>query len=327
MNWRALSLAAFGLSQLLFANSAWVVASNEILFIDAHDQQTALTGHSVHSSTVNPDNCHLWIQTGTQLLELSPSLQINTQIDSNDEILGDKLTDGLWLTVNEEIWTLRDKIGRVQSQFPAVTPAPQRLVSFSPDIFWTLDFKKELNSLNLVSFDSTGKLIISRSVSKKAELWTSPFLVAPLGTREIWIGYTAGTPSHSYSPQLERWSESGEMLNKHLFSHRGLFLGMALTPVNSIMIARDIPSDPFTVPLFTFIDEMDHLFDLNPLFSLEDNFIIRSMDSNERSIWTYEKSILGDTNKKIVKRDFFSSQEKVFPIKESAWKIHACSVQ
>lgn len=327
MFWLSLFLIIFGLNNSLFASSAWVVGPEEIIFIDSHHHLSSLTRYSVQSSLVDPDTCHLWFQTGNKLMKMGPNLEVIHRIDSTDQILGDKLTTGYWISVNQDIWTLRDKKGHTQSRFPAPFSAPSGLVSLNPNSFWSLDFKKENNSLRLISFDLGGNVLASYPVSKKAELWSLPFLLTPPGTNELWIGYTAGTMSHSYSPQLERWSTEGKILNKLSFSHRGLFLGMVLTPRNTVIIARDIPSDPFTVPLYTFIDEFNRFFDSNPLFSIEDNYIIRSLDSYDRSLWTYEQSILGSANKKIVKRDFISSQEKIFQIKESAWKIHACSVQ
>jgi len=317
----------FAFSSFLKADSAWVVGPEELLFINSQNQTSSVTQHSVQSSLVDPRTCHLWIQTGQEFLELTPSLKVMKRIESSDRILGYKLKGDLWISLNNGIWDVRTFDGQIQSRLPAPIENPVDLELIDSKDFWTLSFNEQDKRLELVSFNSQGNILSSHLISSKAELWHRPYLLRNPHSEELWVGYTMGTATHAYSPKIERWSLRGKKLNEHLFPHRGLLLGIATSPNNSILLARDIPSSPFTVPLFTFIDEINPFFQFATLFSLEDNYIIRSLDSEDRWIWSYETSILGSTEKRIVKRDFYSGQEKVFTVKDAPWKIHACSLQ
>ncbi|NBT58236.1 hypothetical protein EBT16_05580 [bacterium] len=308
-------------------NSVWIIGEKTVSFYSPNQEVQTLEGISAQSSLVDPKTCHLWVQSQEGLLQIFPSLKVQTKTTSKEKILGSEILEDFFITFSDTSWTVRALSGDPVRSFPSLASQPVGLQGNKQIGFWSLQFDREENHLDLIHFDEFGKLLWSKPVSQSAELWSLPKLILIPALDQIWIGFTASSTTHAYSPMVELWTTNGERVKKYPFSDRGLLLDTCTTPNQDFLLARDIPSSPYTVPLFSFIELLSPSEKPKLLYQAFDNYLISSLQCSSDGFWVLQKSVLGGQKPLLVELSGQMQEKIVHSLKEPAWKIHACSLQ
>lgn len=316
------SLLTFGSTQ-----AVWIMSEKAISFYSPDKGIQVLEGISAKKSLVDPETCNLWVQSQNRLLQISPNLEIQKEISTPDSLLGAEVLDGIFFSTSHESWTLRDKAGESVRIFPSLISSPETLQGNLKSGFWSLQFLREKNVLEIIHFDSEGQMLWKRPVSTKVELWSDPKLNLLTKQDQLWISYTASSNSHAYSPVVELWTPRGDKLKTFSYSDRGLLLDACTTDDEAFLISRDIPSSPYTIPLFSFLELLTPDTKPKTLYQASDNYLINSLQCRSNVIWALQKSVLGGQNTLLVELSAKMEEKRVLPLKEPAWKIHACSLQ
>ena len=273
------------------------------------------------------EGCSLWIRKEQQLLKLSASLEIVTTLDSNESFLGEETLGGLIGTRSDHFWNYRNHQGELVAQLPAIAQFPLQTQGGLESGFWVLDFYEKEKKLLLIHYNSSGKLIWSHTVSSGLDLWKKPRLFFDPKKNLLWIGYTVTTSTNIYSPRVELWATHGERLNTYDYPHKGVLQDACLTAQGHFLISRDIPSAPYTAPLFSFIDSWDPLVTVTQIDKSLENDLIPSISCNQDQIWALHSSLFGGENTRLELSDPVKKSKLVLSLKDPAWKIHACSLE
>jgi hypothetical protein len=309
------------------SSSVWIIGEKNLSFYSPTEGLQTFPELTAQSSLVDPNTCSLWVQSQGRLFKFSPGITIQKEIISSEKLLGSTTSDGLFITFSDELWTIRETEGNKVRSFTALAAHPVNLEGNSKAGFWSLDFNQEKNALNLIHFSLEGQSLWSKPVSKNVELWSQPKLNLIQSLEQLWISFTASSTSHAYSPHVELWNPKGDLKKSYPFSDRGLLLDTCTTENGSFLISRDIPSSPYTVPLFSFLELLSPLTEPKSLYQAFDNYLISSLQCQSDSLWTLQKSVLGGQNTRLVELSPKMEEKNVLVLKEPAWKIHACSLQ
>lgn len=305
----------------------WIISEKKISFYSPDRGIQELEGITPKSSLVDPATCTLWVQSENHLLQVLPSFQIKKDIVSSEALLGSETIEGLFISFTDKHWSFRNLEGNIVETFPSLASHPTQLQGTRKAGFWSLDFQEDENRLDLISFNAQGKHRSSWVISDQPELWSEPRLNWVQNTDQLWISYTASSMAHAYSPIVELWNTKGEKLKTLAYSDRGILLDTCTTVNHEFLLARDIPSSPYTVPLFSFLELLTSSEKPKSLYQGHDNNLISSIQCRSNAIWTLQKSVLGGQSTLLVELSPKMEEKNVLPLKEPAWKIHACSLQ
>ncbi|MFM8269385.1 MAG: hypothetical protein ACKN9V_04280, partial [Pseudomonadota bacterium] len=248
-------------------------------------------------------------------------------LSTSESLLGSEILDNIFISTSEEIWTLRNAQGIPIRQFPALASQPVQLQGNRKSGFWSLQFQKENNFLEVIYFNSRGEVIWSKPVSKNTDLWSQPKLNYISKRDQLWISYTTASIHHAYSPLVELWNSKGEKIKIFPYSDRGVLLDTCKTVNDEFLVSRDIPSSPYTVPLFSFLELLTPDSKPKSIYQAGDNYLISSIQCRPDAIWALQKSVLGSQSTLLVELSPKMEEKNVIVLKEPAWKIHACSLQ
>lgn len=92
-------------------------------------------------------------------------------------------------------------------------------------------------------------------------------------------------------------------------------------------MASDLPHSSFSVPLFSFLDLFSSDMNIKRLHTLEQNWLVASLDCSDTETWILQKSLFGGQNSQLVEWSSFMGEKIHLDFQEPTWKIHLCSVQ
>lgn len=305
----------------------WLVGKNSVALFLNETHYQVLTDIEPKSSLIDPVTCNLWVQSKTELLKLNTQLQVLKRIPSAERILGNTLLEDSFFTIQENQWTQRDREGNPIQNFKSPLSFPIDWVGNTQMGFWTLDFQESQKKLSLVHMNHSGQAIWDKTISEKRDLWGTPQLHWSSDHSWLWVGFTASSPEHAYSPQLDLWLDSGRRLKTLQFSERGLLLGSCLQKDGSIWVARDLPSSPYTAPLYTHLEKVGSDMDYQLLFRAPLNDLIPALQCRDQQVWLTHQSLFQSDPSWLGFFSHPSSEKKLLVLKEPAWKMHACSLE
>lgn len=308
------------------ASQVWIVGNQSLTFFSEGTQPKTLPMEAVQQSIVDPSDCSLWVQTPGSLSKINTQLQKEFPTTTSLALLGDSVTRNSFLSSNGESWQIRNKDGIEFSTFPSPVAFPRSLQGDPENGFWVLDFKEREKLLELVHFDKKGNIHWKKLVSAKTELWGNPVLRFDSSSQELWIAYTVTSADHVYSPRIELWSTSGKHLNTFQSTQRGLLFDACLQSPGQLVSASDLPSSPYTAPLFSFLDLFDFSFSPKRIHTTDENWLIPSIQCSFSQVWMLKTSLFGGTNHQLAEWSLSGGEKIHLIFKEPAWKIHVCSL-
>jgi hypothetical protein len=233
-----------------------------------------------------------------------------------------------FFTCLNENWTQRNTQGQILNQFHAPIVSPTGLIGNNQEGYWTLDFQEKNKSLKLVHLSSKGQVHWEKTISEKKELWGTPKLHGSKDSSQLWISFSVTSPEHVYSPRVEIWSTSGDKIKTLQFSEKGLLLDSCLIENNTLLVSRDIPSYPYTAPLFTFLEKLDSNLSSQAIYKGPLNDLVPTIHCvDETHLWLVHKSLFDSEASWLGLLVSDSQEEKLLTLKEPAWKMHSCSLE
>lgn len=162
-------------------------------------------------------------------------------------------------------------------------------------------------------------------VISSATLWNQPKALLDNSNQLIWVGYTTNSAHFPYSPSLAAFDFTGEKKKNYVWNHKGIFFDLALTP-NGILMSRDLPSAPFTLPVYSFVDEISPLSPPKPVYEAEMNYLIEHLAVQLNKVWMIARSMHSAQGSRLVVWDKSSSKtEVVASLKEPVKKLFVCN--
>ena len=308
------------------ASHTWIVGEKSVTFFTQGTQPQTLPMNSIQQTVLDPSDCSLWVQSSSSLLKIKSDLTKDFEIGTALNLLGDTVSRNSFLTSEGEKWQIRNEKGIAFSTFPAPAVFPKSLQGDPESGFWVLDLKEKEKLLELVHFDKKGTIHWKQVVSEKSEIWGSPVLRLDSTSQILWIAFTVTSTDHIYSPRVELWSTSGIRLNSFQATHRGVLFDACLQSPGHLVSASDLPSSPYTAPLFSFLDLFDSSFSPKRIHTTNENWLIPSIQCSSSQVWMLKTSLFGGTDHQLVKWSSAQGEKIQFIFKEPAWKIHHCSL-
>lgn len=309
------------------AESFWIVGKTSIGFYSPGKALLHKTNISAETTLLDEASCLLWVQSQNRFQAFDPSLHVVHQFESNETLLGSQAQPEGFFTRSKTHWTLRSREGTPLQTFKAPLEAPQEFAGNLDSGFWMLQLDSSESTLNLVHWSPQSALSWNQTLSAGPEIWGKPKLIWDPLRHSLWVGYSSTTPDHAYAPVLELWSTTGARKHQKIFSEKGLFLDGCLLPNGELAIARDLPSAPYTVPLFSVFEQFAPDFLNQPLFQATQNQLVHSMACSQGKIWSLQSSMFGGSPTQLTEWMADSAEQILMSQKDPAWKIHACSLQ
>ena len=105
-----------------------------------------------------------------------------------------------------------------------------------------------------------------------------------------------------------------------------MFFDGCLEENGVFLMARDIPTMPFTVPVYSFIERLQKEGDAKPILDLDLNLLVDSMACKPNSLYAAVHSILGGEARQVIKWDKndLKSSEIILNLPGRANKMWVC---
>jgi len=333
-------MKSFLIISLLFANmgaaspSLYVLGDDSLLYSESKASDFITTEISPKSWALDAENCRLWVTDehshGLKAFEKGQSV-LNSPFSGT--ILSD-FSAGNFATLSKEGKVeFRNRQGEILSSFSVSnSESLQKLHLLSNGDSWGLFQKKgEREALWLVRFNRLGQELKRISLSPSDEFWGHVQIFIDELRDQLWVGYSTKSPHHAYAPRIEKFSLLGERQWTHQWDERGFFFDGCLLPNGDFLMARDLPTSPYTVPAFSFIER----FEGNPksagspdqVLELETNRLIDSMVCSENSLFFATHSIFGSEPKQLLRWSGVKTEnpEVYFTLPFRALKIFECA--
>lgn len=218
----------------------------------------------------------------------------------------------------------RNKEGSVLQTLLAI-PKTSRSFKRGLQKNYILDYRD--NQLDLLVLSKNSGSSTTVSLSHGSELWSEPKLT--LDTKGTpWVGYTSRTVSHMYAPVLKHFDAAGKTLQTTEWPDRGIFFDLCAEENGSVTISRDIPTSNFTVPVYSFLENIVPGSKPIQQYEAETNFFIDSMVCTPNTVWMIQRSIFGSEGSHVQEweRGNKDTGKTLFKLPGRAWKIQVCDV-
>ncbi len=316
----------------LFAKDLVVVGENYVLFQNENKTPVVKTGIEPLSWVFDKSACRLWV-TSDKGLKLSSYRR--GYLESEREFSGTLISE----IENNQFFSLSSDFKKVhlwnsEGELVSELSHPggaylKRIGRLSSDNFWTLNQGARSGSkqdLWLSRLDEKGQVINELTVETRSELWGASKVILNESTGTLWLGYSMTTPQHTYSPQIKKISSHWTIEDSYQWKDRGLFFDSCLDREGNVWVARDIPTMPYTVPVYSFLEKLLESSVSHSGLDLDTNLLVDSMTCHEDAIYLAVRSILGGENKQILKwsKDSGKRPETVLRLPDKAQQIWVC---
>lgn len=280
------------------------------------------------SWTLNQKTCDLWVTNEKETLRLiSPKAPAPSPFPGHGKILSKTFESSFYTKNAKNVLEERDSQGRVKMFHGAIPPLAHSFAR-GPATSFLLEYSMEQNLLNLVTYDAKMALEKTTSLAPGATLWSTPKMTFDSSERNVWIGYTAQTAQHMYSPVVELRGKNGQLKQSQSWNARGLLLDQCLEKNGSLTVARDLPSPNFTVPLYSFLENLEENASPVQIYEAEVNLLIDSVACREDGIYMAQRSLFTSEGSHLQRwnRKTGDKGQTLTKLPGQAWKIYVCDV-
>lgn len=310
-----------------------VVAGENYLLFDPGDSNPKIVKDLESKSwALDPNGCRLWVTTKSQepFIQLYQQGQLVKQMKFLGTIVSDFQTGRFFTRPDQGALQQRDSDGEIISELKMIDSSfVKSVIAGSDGDLWTLNQGTQSvrrESLWVSRTKGTGKTTPPILIESDTDLWGGLKLVFDPKERELWVGYSSSSPQHTYTPRVKLFSEDGKLKRSFYWQERGVFFDGCLEKRGSFLMARDIPTMPFTVPVYSFIERLEKEGNANPVIDLDLNLLVDSMACESNNLYAAVHSILGGEARQVIqwdKKDLKSS-EIVLNLPGRANKIWVC---
>ena len=301
-----------------FASPAfYVIGEDYLLFSDSTGFTQLEEGLSLRTWALDSKECRLWAtsQENNQLLAFVKGKKVQA-IGLQGRILSD-FNQGLFATASGESQIqLRNKGGKVVKKFGFDESALlKQMILLSSGETWSLIAKKT-GELSLIRLDTNGKELKRVVLNSTDEFWgNARFFIDEIRDR-IWVGYSSRLPHYAYAPLVEKLSLSGEKQGFYQWDERGFFFDGCVDSSGDFILARDLPTSPYTVPDYSFLEKIQASsqkeIQTERFLELETNRLVDSLACNAKGLFLATHSIFGSEPKQVL----YGSENPKEPLQE-----------
>jgi len=296
---------------LLAGQPLYVVGEDYVLFSESNQSTVLERGILPRSMALDPDRCRLWITTDSdsQLKVFEKGIEVSSS-EYKGRIVSE-FNHQRFVTVSSTgDVQFRDSQGEVLFQFQIEnSESLVKLAILSNDESWGLlqqpnRSEKSKNDLWITRISRDGKITKKLPLDPAEEFWGKVQFFVDEFRKRIWIGYARASAHHAYAPKVEKLNLEGGYEGTFQWDERGFFFDGCIDPVGDFILARDLPSSPYTVPDYSFIEKIKGQGKLGELpqrvLELETSRLVDSMSCQAKSIFFATHSIFGSEPKKLL---------------------------
>lgn len=221
-------------------------------------------------------------------------------------------SDGRLLTLDDDHLTLRSECGTPSKQGSKLPFAAQiETAAFVGSDVVVVEANEK--RVELHRFDLDLNSVSSQIIHEGSDTWPH-FRLIRSESGKLSLGFSVTTTNASYVPFLHD-GKSG-----HFWKEKGLFLD-ACARGESIFVARDIPTQPFTVPLQGLIEKVTE-GKVDPVWSLEQNELPEAIACGQAALYFVQRNMLGSRSELWKLQD--GRAAKLANLPDKVRKIYAC---
>ena len=328
-NYLLVSLALLSSFATAQNQRGWVVGKDYVAFWEGTSEFKVERSIVPESWGFEAARCRLWVtdKNSHQLLSLLPGeLTAILKTELQGRILSDS-EGGQFFTYNSAVSQIerRGTDGAVLGSFALGDPALLSRVRSLGQVSWGLFLNPDENKIWLRQYDEKFQKTKELPVATAKVIWANPrFLISP-ESKELWVGYTASGPTAPYTPIIKKMTSEGKAVAEFTFKEKGIFFDFCFEG-EKVLVARDIPTAPYTVPVHSFLEELSPGDLKKSVYSAATNYFIDSVGCTEDSVWMAQRSIFSSDGSYLVhwKKGDSSAGTIIQKLPASADQLYLC---
>lgn len=312
-----------GLASVSFGE-VWLVTPEFLQWVSPNPEQDLQFKADSSAVSIDSKSCQAWMKTeeGLHKVDFRGNSLLNVPFHIEGIILSHANPKGEFLTATAGQWRVQNSEGQVVLEMPRPTNRALHVTPWQGDSAWYLTEGKE-NELILGKIPANGETQ-RFSISKGVDLWGNVRVQADSVHKRVWIGYSATTSEHIYSPILELRDWEGNLIFKKEISERALFFDSCLSEDGKLIFSRDLPTMPYTVPLYSYIESLSADGTLERLYTASENQFLDSISCGTgNTVYALQRSIFGSDGQRIVKYENHT-ETLIRPADSKAREVYLC---
>ncbi len=281
----------------------WVVGKDYLAFWNGAAEIQVDNTIAPESWGFESASCHLWItEKKSQTLQgyLPGDFSPFAKTPYKGRIVSDVDARQL-VTLNEATSQIEKRAaeGNVVGSYAFNEPLQLSRVRSSGGQTWGLFLNADENRIWLRHFDENFQGTKDLAVATPKVIWGNPrFLISPESSN-LWVGYSSSGATAPYTPIIKTLNSQGKALHEYSFKEKGLFFDFCLEG-DGVLMARDIPTAPYTVPVYSFLEELSGGGAKKAVYSAATNDFIDSLGCTQHTVWMAQRSIFGSEGSYLV---------------------------
>lgn len=307
---------------------AWISGPDYLAYSDLKANEPVTIVQKTTSEGFSADGCLLWARDGEtgKISAYAPKRRIEIA-EPTGEILSD-VEGGEFFTRSASGTAIeqRDERGKILATYPAEwAAAAVRIVAGPEGQRWAL--LNTATTLTLAPLDAKLQPLPGTVLSQDHEIYGTPKILVDDEARAIWVGYSASRKGLSYSPHVARLDFAGKMEKVFQWTDRGLFFDACRDADRTLLVSRDKPSSPYTLPVYSSLERLSPTGEVAPLYAAETNYFIDALACQPDRLWMVERSIHGSDGAYLVSWDRVKGApaKRLLRLPGPARKLYACS--
>jgi hypothetical protein len=319
-----LTLALSILSSVAFSDSVWIVGEGYTAHFDT--ERTALTYQAVdaHSWSLDGEECLLWVaeKDSDDLMVLSPN---GPSSRGKVRRILSKLSNKKFLTLSTKgLLQERDENGTVLTERSVSWLTDAESVTATQTGAVVLHRNDDARKLWLSHLNLKSEFMKTSVLSQGRDIWGNSRMEWDPTTQSLWVGYAITSGGHSYTPVVNRLNEEGKIQSTISWKERGLLFDICVEPMGGLLISRDVPTSPFTVPLKSFVEKLPQTGKPEVIYSAPQNEIIDSLSCDPERLYFAQHSLLGGGSSLRVWERETKKIKEITKLRGRARKIFSC---
>lgn len=315
----------------LFAQEWVVVGEDFLLFQNENKPEVLVNGVRSKSWALDSSSCRLWLtdESGKRLRSFVHGVESESQAFEG-RIVSDVEKHHFFTKTDLGEIQLRSSSGSILSTIEAKNSQfITKIREGASGELWTLNQGKidtQRDSFWLSQINSVTGTNKNIFIESDIDLWGTTDLVLDDKLGHLWVGYSSATPKHTYSPRVKLFSKDGILKSNYKWEERGLFFGGCLEKSGGFLMARDIPTMPYTVPVYSFLERLIPNNSPKPVMELNLNLLVDSLFCDSENVFMAVHSILGGQERQILRssKDLSNPPEVIKVLPGRAQKLWVC---
>ncbi|MCB9254586.1 MAG: hypothetical protein H6617_07885 [Bdellovibrionaceae bacterium] len=286
-------------------SQTWIVGEGYVAHTTENDDleiQNVVTP----SWAIEKDSCKVWLGKNESVDASNPDIKT---VPFSGKLLSDVENNSV--LVSSATSLQRRQLPKGEVLFETLLERPSALVRglYHENFYWLL--YQESRRVWLEQRTQDLELEKSIDLVDGRDVWKAPQILSAGGF--LWIGFSVTSNSHAYSPVVTRLDFTGKIQEFFTWPDKGLLFALASLE-DRVLASRDIPSAPFTLPVYSHLEELSPGVEPSRFYSAEINWFVDAMATDADGLWTAERSIHSGTGSRLIRQESTNHPKKVWPL-------------